>query len=70
MFEACLSYIFLYKKESMSRPILNIVFPMAGDGIRFGGVFKPLHTIGESYFIELVKYRFDILRSQFNLKFF
>jgi thiamine kinase-like enzyme len=43
---------------------------MAGDGIRFGGVFKPLHTIGESYFIELVKYRFDILRSQFNLKFF
>ena len=54
----------------MSRPILNIVFPMAGDGIRFGGVFKPLHTIGESYFIELVKYRFDILRSQFNLKFF
>ena len=43
---------------------------MAGDGMRFGGVFKPLHTIGESYFIELVKYRFDILRPHFNLEFF
>jgi hypothetical protein len=54
----------------MNAPILNIVFPMAGDGLRFGGVFKPLHTIGESYFIELVKYRFDVLRPHFNLKFF
>jgi len=54
----------------MNTPILNIVFPMAGDGLRFGGVFKPLHTVGESYFIELVKYRFDVLRPHFNLKFF
>ena len=59
----------MYKKESMNQPVLSIVFPMAGDGLRFGGVFKPLHTIGESYFIELVKYRFDVLRPYFSLHF-
>ncbi len=30
---------------------ITIVFPMAGDGIRFGSGYKPFHKIDEEYFI-------------------
>jgi len=48
---------------------LNIIFPMAGDGMRFGGVFKPFYYVGESYFIELAKYRFDIFNEFYDVKY-
>ena len=44
---------------------INIIFPMAGDGMRFGGVFKPFYMVGEKSFIELAKTPFDILKSMF-----
>lgn len=54
----------------MDLPTLNVIFPMAGDGIRFGGVFKPFQFAGESYFIELAKYRFDLLKKYFSVHFY
>ena len=35
---------------------MNLVFPVAGEGSRFGGVFKPFMKIGDTTFIE-VTYR-------------
>ena len=32
---------------------MNLVFPVAGEGSRFGGVFKPFMKIGDKYFIEV-----------------
>lgn len=54
----------------MALPKLNVIFPMAGDGMRFGGVFKPFQQAGESYFIELAKYRFDIFKENFSLHYY
>ena len=54
----------------MSLPKLNVIFPMAGDGIRFGGVFKPFQYAGESYFIELAKERFNIFAPFFTLHYY
>ena len=31
---------------------VTVVFPMAGDGTRFGSGYKPLCKIAEEYFIE------------------
>jgi hypothetical protein len=54
----------------MTLPKLNVIFPMAGDGMRFGGVFKPFQQAGESYFIELAKYRFDIFKDKFSVHYY
>ena len=31
---------------------LNLIFPVAGEGSRFGGTFKPFLNIGDITFIE------------------
>jgi len=51
---------------------INVVFPMAGDGIRFGGdQFKPFIDGTEKLFIELAKEQFDVLKSRdFHLVFY
>jgi len=54
----------------MTLPKLNVIFPMAGDGIRFGGVFKPFQQADESHFIEIAKYRFDIFKTKFSLYYY
>ena len=39
---------------------VNVIFPMAGDGTRFGGTqFKPFIDGTEKLFIELAKEPFD-----------
>ena len=48
---------------------INVIFPMAGDGMRFGGIFKPFHMVGENSFIELAKIPFDILKSIYNVQY-
>ena len=37
------------------KPSINVLFPVAGDGLRFGGCFKPLLDATEKKFIELAK---------------
>mgnify|MGYP003125675168 CR=1 FL=1 len=32
---------------------INLIFPVAGEGSRFGGVFKPFLKIGDKHFIEV-----------------
>jgi hypothetical protein len=54
----------------MSYGKINIIFPMAGDGIRFGGVFKPFKYAGEYRFIELAKERFRFLHQYFQVHYF
>ena len=45
---------------------VNIIFPIAGDGLRFGGTaFKPFLDATEKKFIELAKEPFDLLESDF-----
>lgn len=49
---------------------INIIFPMAGDGLRFGGTdFKPFIDGTEKLFIELAKEPFNILKKYYNTKF-
>ena len=46
-------------------PPLNIIFPMAGDGMRFGGnSFKPFLDCTEKLFIEVAIDSFDSLKSR------
>ena len=42
---------------------LSILFPMAGDGQRFGGTFKPFLDATEKKFIELAKEPFNLFTS-------
>ena len=45
---------------------INVIFPIAGDGLRFGGnTFKPFLDATEKKFIELAKEPFDLLESDF-----
>jgi hydroxymethylpyrimidine pyrophosphatase-like HAD family hydrolase len=45
---------------------VNIIFPIAGDGLRFGGTaFKPFLDATEKKFIELAKEPFDLLELDF-----
>lgn len=54
----------------MKKP-LNVVFPVAGDGTRFGGnAFKPFLDATEKKFIELAKEPFDIFAKEFDLTFY
>jgi len=54
----------------MPRPILNVIFPVAGDGQRFGGQsFKPFLDATEKKFIELAKEPFQIFSKEFDLRY-
>lgn len=48
---------------------VHVIFPMAGDGTRFGGTFKPFLDATEKKFITLAKEPFDILKEYFNVRF-
>jgi hypothetical protein len=48
---------------------INIIFPMAGDGVRFGGTFKPFLDATEKKFIELAKEPFEILKSVYDVRY-
>ena len=48
---------------------VHVLFPMAGDGTRFGGTFKPFLDATEKKFITLAKEPFDILKGYFTLRF-
>ena len=52
------------------KPSINVLFPVAGDGLRFGGCFKPLLDATEKKFIELAKEPFDTLKSNYDLQFY
>jgi hydroxymethylpyrimidine pyrophosphatase-like HAD family hydrolase len=45
---------------------INVIFPMAGDGVRFGGTFKPFLDATEKKFIELAKEPFEVLKSLYD----
>ena len=50
----------------MENTKISIIFPMAGDGTRFGGeLYKPFIDCTEKLFIEVAKDSFDILKTQF-----
>lgn len=50
---------------------INVLFPMAGDGTRFGGqAFKPFLDATEKKFIELAKDPFKIFSKQFRMTFY
>lgn len=50
---------------------INVIFPMAGDGTRFGGTqFKPFIDGTEKLFIELAKEPFDIYKERYQMEFF
>jgi thiamine kinase-like enzyme len=50
---------------------INVLFPMAGDGTRFGGTqFKPFLDGTEKLFIELAKAPFDQYKHIYNIEFF
>lgn len=50
---------------------INVIFPMAGDGTRFGGSqFKPFLDGTEKLFIELAKEPFQKYKSQFSMEFY
>jgi len=53
----------------MNKPHINVIFPMAGDGSRFGGTFKPFLDATEKKFIELAKEPFNALYDKFNITF-
>ena len=49
-------YLNCLKKKSIQKEdmkSLSIIFPMAGNGMRFGGTFKPFLDATEKKFIEL-----------------
>lgn len=53
------------------RPKINVLFPMAGDGTRFGGQqFKPFLDGTEYLFIELAKQPFDAWKDKLDIEFF
>ncbi len=55
----------------MSRPKLNIIFPVAGDGVRFGGaVFKPFLDATEKKFIELAQEPFQIFSQDYDITYY
>jgi hypothetical protein len=50
---------------------INIIFPMAGDGVRFGGIdFKPFLFATEKLFIELAKESFELLKDKYILNYY
>lgn len=50
---------------------INIIFPMAGDGVRFGGKeFKPFLFATEELFIELAKEPFNKLKNIYDIEFY
>jgi len=50
---------------------INIIFPMAGDGTRFGGTqFKPFIDGTEKLFIELAKEPFDYYTKKYSFEFY
>ena len=53
----------------MARP-LSILFPMAGDGMRFGGTFKPLLDATEKKFIELAVEPFQIYEGDYDVTYY
>lgn len=53
----------------MNKSHINVMFPMAGDGSRFGGTFKPFLDATERKFIELAKEPFNAFYDKFNITF-
>jgi len=50
---------------------INVIFPMAGDGTRFGGKeFKPFIDGTEKLFIELAKEPFNVLKDTYSTSFY
>lgn len=49
---------------------IQVIFPMAGDGKRFGGCFKPFLQATDVTFIELAKLPFDELKSSFDVHYY
>ena len=50
---------------------LNVIFPIAGDGMRFGGdIFKPFLDATEKKFIELAQEPFQIFSNQFETTYY
>ena len=48
---------------------VSVIFPMAGLGTRFGGVFKPFLKATDDTFIELAKKPFDVLLTKYDVEF-
>ena len=50
---------------------INVIFPMAGDGTRFGGIeFKPFIDGTEKLFIELAKEPLNSLKDKYSPSFY
>lgn len=47
----------------------TVLFPMAGNGMRFGGTFKPFLNATEKTFIELAKEPFSVYEDVFSMKY-
>lgn len=55
----------------MENTKISIIFPMAGDGTRFGGeLYKPFIDCTEKLFIEVAKDSFDSIKNEYNLSFY
>lgn len=55
----------------MTSQKLSIIFPVAGDGVRFGGaIFKPFLDATEKKFIELAKEPFDSFAKEFDVTYY
>ena len=55
----------------MEKTKISIIFPMAGDGTRFGGeLYKPFIDCTEKLFIEVAKDSFDSIKNEYNLSFY
>jgi hydroxymethylpyrimidine pyrophosphatase-like HAD family hydrolase len=55
----------------MTNNQLNVIFPVAGDGMRFGGdIFKPFLDATEKKFIELAQEPFNIFAGQFDITYY
>ena len=53
------------------KPSINIIFPMAGDGIRFGGnLFKPFIDCTEKLFIEVANDSFSCLKNKYSFSYY
>lgn len=57
------------RQKHMDNHCIRVIFPMAGDGTRFGGCFKPFLRATELTFIEHAKMSFDPLKLFFSVQY-
>lgn len=66
-----INYIYNRFISIKMKPSINIIFPMAGDGIRFGGtLFKPFIDCTEKLFIEVASDSFYCLKNEYSLSYY